>query len=340
MKNFLSTEQKKELINQHKKEKGKKIGDRIKAIILSDEGWTYRLISEALLIDEETVSRHVQEYKEKEKLKGEAGGSKSNLTAEQSNELVKHIEESLYLDSKNIRGYVEQKYGVKYSISGMLSWLHNSGFSYRKPNRIPAKADRAKQDEFIKSYKKLKSNLEKEDVILFGDGAHPSMETKVTYGWIRAGKFKEIKTTASRTRVNLLGAINLDDMDLIAKPYKTIDSESVIDFLEGIKARYSNKKNIYFVTDNGPYYTSKAVKGKAVELGITMTYLPPYSPNLNPIERLWKYMNEKVRNNRFFSSAKEFRESILSFFKDDWPTLSPGLEGRINDNFQILKSAF
>ena len=129
-------------------------------------------------------------------------------------------------------------------------------------------------------------------------------------------------------------------MDLIAKPYKTIDSESVIDFLEGIKARYSNKKNIYFVTDNGPYYTSKAVKEKAVELGITMTYLPPYSPNLNPIERLWKYMNEKVRNNRFFSSAKEFRESILSFFKDDWPTLSPGLEGRINDNFQILKSAF
>ena len=222
----------------------------------------------------------------------------------------------------------------------MLSWLHNSGFSYRKPNRIPAKADRAKQDEFIKSYKKLKSNLEKEDVILFGDGAHPSMETKVTYGWIRAGKFKEIKTTASRTRVNLLGAINLDNMDLIAKPYKTIDSESVIDFLEGIKARYSNKKNIYFVTDNGPYYTSKAVKEKAVELGITMTYLPPYSPNLNPIERLWKYMNEKVRNNRFFSSAKEFRESILSFFKDDWPTLSPGLEGRINDNFQILKSAF
>ena len=100
----------------------------------------------------------------------------------------------------------------------MLSWLHNSGFSYRKPDRIPAKADRAKQDEFIKSYKELKSNLEKEDVILFGDGVHPSMETKITYGWIRTGKFKEIKTTASRTRVNLLGAINLDGMDLAGAP--------------------------------------------------------------------------------------------------------------------------
>lgn len=170
-------------------------------------------------------------------------------------------------------------------------------------------------------------------MILFGDGVHPSMETKITCGWIRAGKFKEIKTTASRTRINLLGAIQLDNMELITKPYKTIDSESVIDFLEDIKIKYPSKKNIYFITDNGPYYTSKAVKGKAVQLGITMTYLPPYSPNLNPIERLWKYMNEKVKNNRFFTSAKEFRESILSFFKDHRPTLSVGLEGRINDNF-------
>lgn len=339
MKNFLNTEQKKELLNQHKKEKDKKVCDRIKAIILSDEGWTYRLISEALLIDEETVSRHVQDYNENEKLKGEAGGSKSNLTAKQSSELIKHVEESMYLDSRKIRYYVEQKYGVRYSSSGMLSWLHKNNFSYKKPDRVPAKADKAKQAEFIKSYEELKSNLTEDDVILFGDGVHPSMETKVTYGWIRTGKFKEVKTTASRTRVNLLGAINLDNMDLTAKSYKTIDSESVIDFLKDIKVKYSGKKNIYFIVDNGSYYKSKAVKEKATQLGITMTYLPPYSPNLNPIERLWKYMNEKVRNNKFFSSAKEFRESILSFFGDDWSIFKVGLKTRINDKFQILKSA-
>ena len=339
MKNFLTIEQKKELVDQHRKEKDKKVGDRIKAIILSDEGWTYRLISEALLIDEETVSRHVQDYREKKKIKGEGGGSKSSLTAEQSNELVRHIEESMYLDSKKIIDYVEQKYGVRYSSSGILWWLHKNGFSYKKPDRVPSKADKGKQAEFIKKYEELKSNLAEDDVILFGDGVHPSMETKVAYGWIRTGKFKEIKTTASRTRVNILGAINLDDMDLITNSYKTIDSESVIEFLEGIKIKYSDKKNIYFVVDNGSYYTSKVVKEKADHLGITMTYLPPYSPNLNPIERLWKYMNEKVRNNRFFSSAKEFRESILSFFDHDWDILKDVSKTRINDNFHILKSA-
>ena len=49
--------------------------------------------------------------------------------------------------------------------------------------------------------------------------------------------------------------------------------------------------------------------------GITLHYLPPYSPNLNPIERLWKVMNEYVRNNRFFKSAKEFKKEILTFFE-------------------------
>ena len=136
----------------------------------------------------------------------------------------------------------------------------------------------------------------------------------------------------------MLGAINLDDIGLITKPYKTIDSDSVMDFLKDIKVKYSDKKSIYLVVDNVSYYTSKAVREKASQLGITMTYLPPYSPNLNRIERLWKYMNEKVRNNKFFSSAKEFRESILSFFENDWSTFSVGLKTRINDNFQILKS--
>ena len=62
MKNFLNIEQKNELLNQHKKEKNKKVGDRIKAIILSNEGWTYRLISEALLIEEGSKVRNIPNH--------------------------------------------------------------------------------------------------------------------------------------------------------------------------------------------------------------------------------------------------------------------------------------
>jgi hypothetical protein len=77
----------------------------------------------------------------------------------------------------------------------------------------------------------------------------------------------------------------------------------------------------------------------AYVMNIELHYFPPYSPNLNPIERLWKVMNEAVRNNRYFASSKEFREEIHRFFSERLPALAGTLSRRINDNFQTLENA-
>ena len=79
------------------------------------------------------------------------------------------------------------------------------------------------------------------------------------------------------------------------------------------------------------------MKEAAPKIGIKLHYLPPYSPNLNPIERLWKVMNEKVRNNRFFTSPASFRDAIEEFFERTWSRIDPFLKNRINDNFQTIK---
>lgn len=70
---------------------------------------------------------------------------------------------------------------------------------------------------------------------------------------------------------------------------------------------------------------------------LVMHILPPYSPNLNPIERLWKVMNELSRNNQVFKTFNEFKEKIRTFFSDTWDTISDDFRTRINDNFQFLK---
>ena len=67
--------------------------------------------------------------------------------------------------------------------------------------------------------------------------------------------------------------------------------------------------------------------------------MPPYSPNLNPIERLWKVMNEYARNNKYFATTKEFRHQINHFFDVTLPSIADSLNGRINDNFQVLNPA-
>jgi len=93
------------------------------------------------------------------------------------------------------------------------------------------------------------------------------------------------------------------------------------------------------VLDGAGYHCSAVVIEKAKELNIKLHYLPPYSPNLNPIERLWKVMNEHVRNNKYFATAKEFRHQINHFFDVTLLSIAESLNGRINDNFQVLNPA-
>ena len=93
------------------------------------------------------------------------------------------------------------------------------------------------------------------------------------------------------------------------------------------------------VLDGAGYHRSEIVKDEAKKLNIELIYLPPYSPNLNPIERLWKVMNKHARNGEYFASTKEFRRRIGEFFTITLPKIADTLGSWINDNFQILKPA-
>lgn len=168
------------------------------------------------------------------------------------------------------------------------------------------------------------------------------MATKVTYGWIKKGKKNDklIATIASRTRMNLFGSLNLETMGVTIGSYETVDSQALKEHFKKLKEKYPKAIKIHLILDRGSYNTSQETKEAAKELSIILHYLPPYSPNLNPIERLWKIMNENVRNNRVFESACAFREAILNFFTKTWAQISHSMLDRINDNFQILKQAF
>ena len=161
------------------------------------------------------------------------------------------------------------------------------------------------------------------------------MATKITYGWIRKGQDKLIATTASKTRVNLLGSINLETMEVTIASHETIDSKAMEMHFAALRKKYPKPPKIHQILDRGPYNISKDTKSAAEKYGTILHYLPPYSPNLNPIERLWKVMNEYVRNNRVFESAAEFRKTINDFFAK-WPKIAFSMVDRINDNFQII----
>ena len=138
--NFLTEQDRKQLKAQHKEERDKRICDRIKAILLYDECWTPQQIAKALLISDQAVRNHVDDYKSSCKLKPEGGGSGEKLSEQQSKRLEAHLQERTYLYIKDIIAYVKRAFGIIYTIPGLRNWLHRHGFTYKKPAIVPGKA--------------------------------------------------------------------------------------------------------------------------------------------------------------------------------------------------------
>ena len=334
---YLTTFEKEHLEKAHASTENGKARDRIKSVLLRSEGWTVPMISQALRLHQSTIIRHIQEY-QAGKLKNESGGSSSQLTEQQTQALVEHLEAHTYHHNHEIVLYVQEQYGVTYTVSGMHKWLHRNGFSYKKPKGRPYKADATLQKAFIAEYEKLKGTTGSDEPILFMDAVHPTQATKLSYGWIKTGHTKHVDTTASRTRLNIVGAIELGHIsETITAKYDTINATSIVDFLEKIRTHFGSK-TVHIILDRSGYHRAELVSEIANKLNIKLHFLPPYSPNLNPIERLWKVMNERVRNNRFFKSAKDFKDAITGFFEQTLPKIGHQLNDRINDNFEMLKS--
>jgi hypothetical protein len=87
---------------------------------------------------------------------------------------------------------------VKYSPSGVKYLLHRLGFVYKKPKHVPGKLDPEKQAAFIAEYEKLRKNTGKSEPVYFGDATHPQYNSIPTFGWIRRGVEKELKSNGGR----------------------------------------------------------------------------------------------------------------------------------------------
>ncbi|WP_445081516.1 IS630 family transposase, partial [Martelella alba] len=301
MKVELTTEQKMALEELQSQSRDHHVRDRVRCVLLSSEGWSTAMIAQSQRIHETTVRRHLNDWLNEEKLRPENGGSDSHLCEAQTGELIAYLTDNLLPTTLAIIALVDEWWGIRYTVAGMNKWLHRNGFSYRKPAGIPHKYSAETQQVFVETYEKLKREAGEDEPILFIDGVHPTQGTKLAYGWMPAGKKAHVvETTGSRTRLNLMGALNLNDISrTVIREYDKINSHNIARFFIALRETYPIKQKVHIILDGAGYRRTEQVKTWAYLLNIELHYLSPYSPNLNPIERLWKVMNEQVRNNRY-----------------------------------------
>ena len=156
-------------------------------------------------------------------------------------------------------------------------------------------------------------------------------------GWIRKGKEFDIKTNSGRQRVNINGAIELNTLSVVSRSCDRVNGSSMCDLLRAIRLRHQKARRICLILDNAPYNRSFRVKDLAKELGIKIMYLPPYSPNLNPIERLWKFMKREVMANRYFPDVETFQKELMLFLRGI-RKYRYELSTLITDNFHVVKT--
>ena len=337
MEGFLTEEQRKELLSELRLERNRKFADRIRVILLLDAGESAADIAKFLFLHEGTVRNYEKRYKEG----GLEGliidnhiGRSAYLSSEEQKKLVLELESKIYPTTKAIISYIKKEFGVVYTIGGMTSLLHHWGFSYKKPKGVPGKAKEEEQEAFVRKYNRIKK---KEGLIYFVDSAHPMLNPVLSSGWIRKGENFDVKTNSGRERVNINGAIEMKSLSVVSRSCKKVNGQSMSDLLRAVRMKHPREKSLYMVMDNAGYNKSYQVQNLAEELGIRIMYLPPYSPNLNPIERLWKFMKKKVMANTYYPDVKTFQQELMLFLRGIRKHRQE-LSTLITDNFHIVKT--
>lgn len=179
-----------------------------------------------------------------------------------------------------------------------------------KSGSIPAKANALAQRNFYNTILlplMLRAN-ESKLVLLFLDGSHFVMGCDFL-GYIYGKTRRFIKTFSGRKRYNVLGALNFVTKKVTTVANDTyITAAEVCDMLRKVAAEYTGKP-VHIVLDNARYQKCVVVTNLAKDLGIALHYIPPYSPNLNLIERLWKHVKNRLRS-KYYDCFDDFKETI------------------------------
>jgi transposase len=133
-----------------------------------------------------------------------------------------------------------------------------------------------------------------------------------------------------------LNAINHEWITIINDA--SINSQSVCDLLWKI-ARLNLQTPVTLVLDNARYQRAKLVQKLVAELNIELLFLPPYSPNLNLIERLWKFVKKQCLYSRYYAEFQSFSNAIINCLQKTHSTYKPQLDSLLTLEFQTFKKS-
>ena len=174
--------------------------------------------------------------------------------------------------------------------------------------------------------------------VFFADGVHLTYGYQGGYCWCKERRC--VPSAYGRKRANLLGFMNAVTYDTTPVMNDTyLNADSVCEGLEKLRKKYPDRI-LYIILDNAAYQRCNKVAKKAEQLKINLVFLPPYSPNLNLIERLWKFLRKNLLSDRYYHSFSEFFSAIADFINNLSARFSIQLSSLLAFRFEIFRSSY
>jgi transposase len=311
---------------------------KMEVVFLKSQGISHQEIGKMVGITQNTLRNYLNQYK--------SGGIEA-LMELNFRKPISSLEEYRPIIEENFdkkppatlieaSARIEELTGIKRSPDQISRFLKKTKYKHLKVGHVPAKADAEKQQKFLDE--ELQPRLEEakkgKRQVLFVDASHFVHSPFLGHVWSKKRIY--IRAPSGRNRHNVLGAFNAVSHELITvKNDAYVNSLTVMDLIKNVRSYYKKQK-VTLAMDNASYQRCKAVMEYARENDVELLFLPSYSPNLNLIERLWKFVKKNALNNNYYGNFKLFKKSIENCLENLGTKFKKEVESLMSLKFQII----
>jgi transposase len=311
---------------------------KMEAVYLKSQGLPHHDICRLARISENTFRSYLRQFQDGgvERLKRTDWAGTESPLDEHREALEDYFRDHPPRSTAEAAAEIERLTGIRRGPTQVRQFLKGMGLRFRKPGMIPAKADADEQAKFLddKLWPRLRQARRLRRVVCFVDAAHFVHGAFLGYLWCFVRLL--VRGPSGRERLNVLGAIDAVTHELTTVVNDTvIDATAVGELLGKLAARYAGLP-LTLVLDNARYQKCEVVRSRAEQSGIELLYLPSYSPNLNLIERLWKFVKKEVLTCRYYQDFARFREAIVDCLEETQGKHKAAMTSLLTLNFQTF----
>jgi transposase len=338
---ILETPVRQEIERRRRQTHDKRIAQRLSAVLWVDQGKSQQEVADLLGVTGRQVRKWLRIYR----TRGldalctlHHQGDPGKLRPAQIERLKAEVATGRFLTAQQICDWIDETFHVAYSPRGVRDLLHRIGVSYHKATGFFWKANPTKQEEFLQTHERQKREADGQKIRrYFVDACHPVWGVEMLYCcWLLVGQRFLVGVGGGRKRLNILGAYCPDDHEYLDLRLSrdNINGQQFVNLLRLLRASHPEAEKFILYLDNAKYYHAAVVREYlARHPEFHLEPLPAYSPNLNLIERLWKFLRKKAFTR--WHPTFEAMEAAVSEVLDHLESYRAELTTLMTEKFQL-----